>query len=29
MLSRAPFLNAWNGLETSATQFYRGLLGCC
>jgi cytosine/adenosine deaminase-related metal-dependent hydrolase len=29
MPSREPFLSAWNGLEASATQFYRGLLGCC
>ena len=29
MPSRAPFLSAWASLEVSATQFYRGLAGCC
>jgi cytosine/adenosine deaminase-related metal-dependent hydrolase len=29
MPSRAPFLTAWSDLEESATQFYRGQLGCC
>ena len=29
MPGRAPFLSAWALLEPSATQFYRGLAGCC
>jgi cytosine/adenosine deaminase-related metal-dependent hydrolase len=29
MPSREPFLAAWNSLEASAAQFYRGQIGCC
>jgi cytosine/adenosine deaminase-related metal-dependent hydrolase len=29
MPGREPFLNAWASLEAGATQFYRGLAGCC
>jgi cytosine/adenosine deaminase-related metal-dependent hydrolase len=29
MPSREQFLAAWNSLEASAAQFYRGQIGCC
>jgi cytosine/adenosine deaminase-related metal-dependent hydrolase len=29
MPARAPFLAAWESLETGAAQFYRGQFGCC
>jgi len=29
MPSRAPFLSAWNSLESGVARFYRGRIGCC